>query len=73
MIENADYFVRYMDFPVWNCGGFCLLNDDGTYSVYINTRLSQKRQQEALKHEIRHILNGDMFSISPIELIEEGA
>ena len=33
ILENADYFVKLVDFPVCSCGGVVLLNDDGTYTT----------------------------------------
>lgn len=43
MLENADYFVHLVDFPVCSSGGIVLLNDDGTYTVLLNSRLSREK------------------------------
>ena len=71
LIENADYFVHFVPFPVLSTGGMIMPNDDGTFSIYINSRLSRERQIRALRHELRHIINGDFYNEKPIEQIEK--
>ena len=69
-IEGIDYFVRIIPFPA-NCDGAVMLNDDGTYSVYINANTSVAMQYNALQHEINHIKNDDMYSDKSIIEIEQ--
>lgn len=73
MIENVDYFVRLVDLPVCTCGGIIMLNDDGTYTILINSRLSHAQNLDSLRHELNHIKNGDFFRDAPIEQIEKEA
>lgn len=69
-IENADYFVRVVAFPV-PVPAFVRLNPDGiTYSIYINANMSWERQAQGLEHEIQHIINDDLFSDRDILEIE---
>lgn len=71
MIENVDYFVRVVDFPKGvNRIGFVLLNDDGTYSVYINARASEAQKRKAMRHEYNHMANDDMYGNKDIRKIE---
>lgn len=71
MIENVDYFVRVVDFPKGvNRIGFVLLNDDGTYSVYINARASEAQKRKAMRHEYRHMAEDDMYGEKDIRKIE---
>lgn len=51
--------------------GFTSKNEDNTYSVFINSRLSQEQRQKAYAHELKHIKNGDfdMFDVQEIEMI----
>lgn len=70
MIEGADYYVRVVDFPSAKLGGVVTPNDDGTYSVYINSRLDSKHQRRACDHELRHIKNGDLHGDKDIAEIE---
>lgn len=71
LIENQDYFVRVIPFPVYSIGGAVTPNDDGTFSVYINANLSLERQRKALKHELDHIENDDFYNGKPITEIED--
>ena len=71
MIENADYFVRIINFPKSvNRVGFVLLNEDGTYSIYINARASDAQKRKAMRHEYAHMANDDMFGDKDIRQIE---
>ena len=73
MLENADYFVHLVDFPVCSAGGIVLLNDDGTYTVLLNSRLSREKNADSLKHEITHIEKDDLYRDDPISQIEAEA
>lgn len=64
-----DYFVRLIPLP-WGVHGFVTPNDDDTYSIYINSLLPEALQRAALEHELRHILNGDLYSEEPAAVIE---
>ena len=72
MIEGADYFVRVIDFPdgVVSCG-MLLLNDDGTYSVYLDARSSVDKQKKAMRHEYAHMAHDDIYGDKDIRSIEE--
>lgn len=70
LLENADYFVRIVPFPV-AVGGMTILNSDGTYSVYVNANMDCCRQQKAYWHELKHIVNGDFHNDVPITEIED--
>lgn len=62
-----DIIVRVIDMPVTS-EGFVLEDPAGDYNVYINGRLTFKRQQEVYLHETAHFshLHSDM----PVELCE---
>jgi len=62
--------VRLVDLP---CGvrGFTLLDEDGRYNIYINSRLNWYMRQKAYEHELEHIERGDWDSDLPIWFIEE--
>ncbi len=69
-IEGVDFFVHILPFPVDSIGGAVTPNDDGTFSIYINSRVSEERQRKAYRHELGHIVNGDFWNDLPIEEIE---
>lgn len=50
------------------------LNDDGSFSIFLNARLSYERRLEAYLHEIRHIQNQDFcneISVNEMETVNE--
>lgn len=73
-IPGVDYFLRWLPFPPDNGtdGGMVMPNDDGTYSVYMDTALlfNKKKARKTWKHEEDHIQNGDLDSGKPIEDVE---
>lgn len=71
LIEGSDYTVRLIPFPVYNVGGMVTPNPDGSFSIYINSNLSQEMQKEALDHELDHIRNNDFYNGKPIQEIED--
>lgn len=71
MIENVDYFVRLVNFPKGvNRVGFVLLNEDGTYSVYINAKASEAQKKKAMRHEYAHMANDDLYGEKDIRDVE---
>lgn len=56
MIDNI--FMHYIDMPT-NIKGTSTLNDDGSYSIFINSRLSNQAQSDAYMHELKHIIRLD--------------
>ena len=73
LIENFDYFGRYIPFPSYAADGAVLPNDDGTFSVYINSNLDDDRKRIALRHELEHIEKDHFESTCPIMQIEQEA
>ena len=68
-IEGQDYVLRYVPFPNCAADGAILKHPD-IPCIYINTRVSPKRQKKALKHELEHLKNDDLYSEEPTWLIE---
>lgn len=56
MLENI--FVHYLNMPT-SVKSNVTHNEDGSYSIFINARLSQNQQVNAYMHEIEHILKDD--------------
>ena len=72
IIEGADYFVRYLQLPV-GIYAFVMLNDDGTYSIYLDPRRDCVHQREDFDHEIKHIIRGDLHNdtMTVVEIEDE--
>ena len=47
-------------------------NEDGSYTILVNSRLSADAQREAVSHALRHIESGD-FDRVDVQTIEEAA
>lgn len=47
-------------------------NEDDSYTIFLNARLSYEKQLEAYAHAIRHIKNGD-FEKRDVGIIETEA
>lgn len=73
MIENVDYFIRLIDFPVCSCGGIVMLNEDGTYTILLNSRLSHQQNIDSLRHELNHISHDDFHRIVSVAQMEREA
>lgn len=56
MLENI--FVHYLNMPT-SVKSNVTHNEDGSYSIFINARLSQNQQVNAYMHELEHILKDD--------------
>ena len=49
------------------------LNNDGTYTILVNSDKPIDVQRKGILHEIGHILNDDMYSHANIDLLERMA
>ena len=68
----TDTYVRLVSLPV-KVEGVTLPNDDGSFDIYINSRLSPLRQQETLEHELRHIRHEHFYLDMAIGCMERQA
>lgn len=68
----TDYFVYMVELP-YRVEGITVPNNDGTYSVYINSARSEGTQRAALAHELEHIENDHLYSNKPIKMVEKEA
>ena len=64
-----DYIVRYIDLPI-TVKGATVMDYDGFYNIYINSRLSYEEQKKTIAHEMEHIVRGDFFSYATLEDVE---
>ena len=64
-----DYIVRYIDLPI-TVKGATVMDYDGFYNIYINSRLSYEEQKKTIAHEMEHIVRGDFFSCATLEDVE---
>lgn len=68
-IEDCDYFVKVIPFPV-RVPAFVHLNSDGTYIIFLNANLDFEHLIDGWEHELMHILRDDLFGDKDIADIE---
>lgn len=68
-----DYYVRFLPFPNRAARAATLLNDDGSYDIFINTLFPESVQRRALEHELRHIRFGHLSDGESVALLEAAA
>lgn len=61
--------IRCIDLPC-TIKGITVQDGNGFYNVYINAKLSEEAQKQALEHELTHIKRNDFYSFEPIQAIE---
>ena len=64
-----DIQIRILDFPTTKVTETVTQNADGSYTIFLNSRMTQERQLESYLHAMRHITNND-FEKHNVEQIE---
>ena len=68
-----DIFVEVIDFGKdAKAAEMVVKNEDGSFTVFLNARVSHDKQMEALEHGVRHVTNDD-FSKTDVQQIEADA
>lgn len=67
-----DYYVRLVELPR-RVEGVTVPNNDGSFSVYINSMLSEPQRQHVLNHELEHIEKEHFYIDIPVERMERQA
>ena len=75
-MTEPEVYVQLIDFHMTKCRETVVLNEDGSYTIFINSRHASNIQREAYDHAMRHIRNGDFEkrgeSIQRIEAVAHG-
>lgn len=72
LIEGCDFFVRVVPFPVGvKPHGMVMPNDDGTFSIYLDARVTHERRKRSCDHEVEHIAENDFYNGKSIEEVEQ--
>lgn len=69
---KPDCNVRLLAFPS-SIDGVTVPNDDGSFDIYINSKLPAARQQEKLAHELLHISKDHFYDDRSIVIREQEA
>lgn len=68
-----DYYVRTVKLP-GSVRGITIPNDDGTFSVFINSDLSEECTDKTVDHELNHIKKDHFYDdTKTIEAVEAEA
>lgn len=67
--NNIDVYIYYVDMPC-SISSNIVDNGDGSYTLYLNSRLSYEKNLEGYLHEMKHINNNDFNSFEDIQKIE---
>lgn len=59
--RDIDYFIYFEEFPHMGIPGVIIANSDGTANIFINTLYSRKRQQDTIRHELRHLVRQHQY------------
>lgn len=70
MMISDDINLFYMDMPA-NVRAAVTINEDDSYSVFVNQNLSIETQREAALHELNHAIRGDLLRDVPAEQKEK--
>lgn len=55
-----EFHIRYVEMPP-SVEAVTLPNDDGSYDIYINSRMEEDKKKRKLKHELFHIKGNDFY------------
>ena len=69
MIKSINYQIQLIEFKNGKIKEMVVPNEDGSYTILLNSRLSYEKQIECCKHALNHIINDD-FQLSDVNEIE---
>ena len=69
---TIDYQVQLIHFPRSTTKEAVVLNEDDSYTIFIESSLSREEQRSAFSHAMTHILNCD-FQLNDADQIEVNA
>lgn len=60
-IEGIDYWVRRREFPCTTIFAWAVSLGDGTFDIWLNTRVSEEKQREGLLHDLKHLEDNHFY------------
>lgn len=64
--------MQFLDMP-YTIHGAVRGNEDGSYTILLNSRDTRERNLKAYQHELGHILRDDLHSEEDVQVIEARA
>ena len=71
-VDNHEIIVELVDFSTTKVNEVVLKNDDGTFTVLLNSKFNEEQLHDAFEHALNHIRNNDFDKIS-VQSIEAEA
>lgn len=68
-----DYQIQLIQFPTKKVKESVVENEDGSYTIFIESSLSREQQKEAFEHAMIHILENDFFKECTADKVEGAA
>ncbi len=68
----GEVFIRYIKMDI-SAIAFTATDSNGDYNIYVNTAYNYARQQEAIRHEMRHINMNHFYSATAVTIDEKAA
>lgn len=69
-INSVDYHIELIQFHNGKIRETVVQNEDGSYTIFIESTLSREEQQQAFLHAMAHIFNYDFEKKTPADLLE---
>ena len=69
---TPDYFVRLVELPA-AVEGVTVPNDDGSFDIYLNSRMGEERRRAKLEHELEHIRRDHFYRAGSVAMKEAEA
>lgn len=72
MTALSNAYIRLLPLP-FHVEGCVLPNEDGSFDIYLNSRLPEECREKALLHELTHIKKDHLYDIHPVWMNEQEA
>lgn len=69
---TSEVYVYYMDMPC-SIDSSVVENPDGSFTIYLNSRMTYERNIEGCLHELKHLRKEDLAGTNNIHDIENEA
>ena len=70
MVQMNNIYVHVVDFKTTKIKEAVTCNEDGSYSIFLNAKLTHEQQSDAYIHALGHIMRLDFENTSCVDLLE---
>ena len=67
-----EYQIKMLNMPT-SIRALTVMNEDGSFTIFINCRLSFEQQKKSFLHELEHINNNDFDKMISVDTLEHYA